>query len=315
MKRETLQSFLAVARLRSFRKSSDVLNTTQSNVSARIATLERDLGTQLFHRSGGAVQLTTAGRDLIPFARAVLESMEALETAAGAPQLERGTLRLALSESMVAVLLPRFMRAFFDRFPGANVEITVDSSANQRAKLLDRVVDVAFLMGPVSQYEVSNLPLLKLPLVWAAHRDHPLARLPHVPMDALVRFPIISYAQDSRPYTELKSALVAAGVPRPRLFSSNALNANLAMTLEQLGVATLPDVFARPHLDAGTLVALDCEIPLSALEFTASYLADGASPLAEAAAHMARAVAAGLRQSKISISDHQTNEFDAITER
>ncbi len=301
MKRANIQSFLAVARLRSFRKSTEFLNTTQSNVSARIAALERDLDTQLFHRKGGAVQLTAAGRALIPYAEAVIQSMEALETAAGTPRLEAGTLRLALSETLVVVLLPQFMRAFSQRFPNANIEITVDSTTNQRLQLLDRAVDIAFLMGPVSEYEVSNLPLIKLPLTWAAHPEHPVAQHQRIATADLGRYPIMSYAKNSRPYTELRSALVSAGIERPRLFASNVLSANLAMTLGRMGIATLPEVFVRPHVSAGKLKVLDCDIALSALEFTASYLTDGSPGLAEEAAKIARAIALGIDSGEFEI--------------
>lgn len=294
MKRAHLQTFLAVARLQSFRKSSAFLNTTQSNVSARIAALEHDLGAKLFHRDGVSVQLTATGRDLIPYAQNVIRSLEELEAAAGAVRFEAGTLRLALSETLVGVLLPSFMQRFSERFPLATVEITVESTANQRQQLLDRVVDVAFLMGPVSEHQVSNVPLLRLPLVWAMHPDHPVASAERIGVSDLKRHPIMSYTRNSRPYTELRSALIAAGVERPRLFESNVLSATLAMTQALLGVATLPALVAKPHVVAGQLKILPCDVPLTDLKFTASYLTEGGMGLAEEAAQLAQAIAAEL---------------------
>ncbi|MDJ0686781.1 MAG: LysR family transcriptional regulator [Alphaproteobacteria bacterium] len=321
MKRANIQTFLAVARLRSFRQSSDFLNTTQSNVSARIAALERDLGVMLFHRTPGSVQLTAAGRDLIPLAQDAIRSMEAFEAAAGAPRLESGTLRLALSETMVAVLLPEFMRAFSDRFPRAGVEITVESTTVQRQQLLDRTVDVAFLMGPVSEYLVSNVPLATLPLLWVVHPDHPIATRGRITLDDLKRHPIMTYARNSRPYAELSSALLAAGVERPRLFASNALHANLAMTRELMGIGTMPAVFADPFIACGDLRAVACDLALSDLEFTASYLTEGGTGLAEEASNLARDIALNLLEgeeatptrSKKTIENKKNNGLDTIT--
>src|SRR5271166_5381517 len=62
-----LRVFETVARLGGMNRAATVLNTVQSNVTARIRLLEQELGTALFERHSRGVMLTAAGRRLLPY--------------------------------------------------------------------------------------------------------------------------------------------------------------------------------------------------------------------------------------------------------
>lgn len=294
MKRITYETFLAVARLRHFRKAAEHLNTTQSNVSSRIASLEFDIGGKLFQRQSQAITLTPLGRELVPLAEDVLARMDSFMRAAGTNPDHEGTLRLTLSETVANLLLPEFMAKFAMSFPKASVDITVDSTTIQRQHLLDRTADLALLMGPISEYEVSNLPLIDLPMLWAVAPDHPAVEGGKLTLAHLSKDPILTFARNSRPCSELRESLQSVGIRRPQFFSSNALSATIGMTKAGLGISTLPEVFARPFLEAGEIVQVESPIDLNDLRFTASYINDSTNALAKAAARIAVDVAADL---------------------
>lgn len=65
-----LQHFIAVAEERSFTRAAERLNLVQSGVSASIRALEKDLGAALFERTTQRVELTAAGKTLLPQASA-----------------------------------------------------------------------------------------------------------------------------------------------------------------------------------------------------------------------------------------------------
>lgn len=287
MKRSSLETFLAVARLRHFRKAAEHLNTTQSTVSARIADLEAYLGIQLFKRDTMGVSLTGIGRELISRAEAVLASMDQFVSTAGRDPDREGTLRLALSETLAVTLLPPFIELFAQSYPKVTIDLTVDSTANQRRLLLDRAVDLALLLGPISDPGVTNKVLLSLPMVWAVGPSHPAAGRGRISVSELNDGPIITYVRASRPYMELQAALKAAGYPRPRLISSNSLGATLGMTRAGMAIGTFPEVFARPYLRAGDIVRVEVDIPLQRQIYTISYLEDTASRLIENAIELA----------------------------
>ncbi len=59
-----------------------------------------------------------------------------------------------------------FLKAFSEHYPRVNVDLTVDISLNLRAALLERRLDLAFLMGPVSEFSVENIALPPFDLHW-----------------------------------------------------------------------------------------------------------------------------------------------------
>ena len=73
-----LEAFVWVADLGSFRKAADRLNTTQPNISSRIATLETLLGQTTMERDAGSVRLTSKGTQLLIHARKVLRAVDDL---------------------------------------------------------------------------------------------------------------------------------------------------------------------------------------------------------------------------------------------
>jgi DNA-binding transcriptional LysR family regulator len=70
----TAETFLAVLELGSFSNAAKALNVTQSTVSARIRTLEDQLGRRLLTRSKAGVAPTRAGHHFRPYAEQVVEA-------------------------------------------------------------------------------------------------------------------------------------------------------------------------------------------------------------------------------------------------
>lgn len=76
MHSSNLQAFIAVATTASFSRAAEQLHLTQPAVSKRVASLEADLHCRLFDRIGHNIQLTEAGRALLPRAQHILAELE-----------------------------------------------------------------------------------------------------------------------------------------------------------------------------------------------------------------------------------------------
>ena len=63
MEFRNLQTFLCVANLQSFSKAAKKLGYSQSNISFQIQQLEKELGVQLFDRSGKRIKITEPGQE------------------------------------------------------------------------------------------------------------------------------------------------------------------------------------------------------------------------------------------------------------
>ncbi|MEP4196993.1 MAG: LysR family transcriptional regulator [Aliishimia sp.] len=280
---EQLRTFLWVARLGGFRKASDRLHLSQPAVSTRISNLETELEAKLFERGSGNLVLTKKGQQLLGYAEQLLFVEEEIKQRVANPAETEGLFRLGASETIAQAWLPSFIQAFSTQFPRVNVDLTVDISLNLRASILERRLDLAFLMGPISEYSVKNVTLPEFDLHW--YKSSELGDID------LSKVPIISYSSQTRPYRELTSELARRVGPKSRVFSSASLSASLKMISAGIAVGPYPRVLAAPHLEANEVVEFSPGFVPPPLEFTASYLAEPRSFLVENSAEIARDVA------------------------
>ncbi len=287
-----LETFVWVATLGNFGKAAERQCTTQPAISSRIAGLEAELGVKLFEREGGPgpIALTAKGKELLPYAEKILFMSEQLRKRADKEVLLSGILRLGVSETMVHTWLPDFLRSLHQEMPNLEVEMTVDVTSNLRGGLIERSLDLAFLMGPISAPAIANQNLCSFPLVWVAS---PMLKLPSrkVNLEELVQWPIITYARTTKPFAEISQKFRELDGLPARFFSSSSLAACHRLTLDGVGVSTLPYAMISAELESGRLVRVQSNWTPSELTFTASYPAGPSNLMAEMAANLAVKVA------------------------
>ena len=287
-----VETFFWVATLGSFRAASDKLNTTQPAVSQRIAALEADLGVRLFDRDARGVKLTAKGHELLSHAERMLQVRRDMFEAAREQNVMTGTVRIGVAETIVQTWLPTLIELIHAAYPALVLEIEVDTTHVLRSHLMARQIDLAFLMGPVLEARVENLPLCSYPLAWVASPMLDLGPEP-LTLDRLARLPIITYPSNSAPYRVVRDMLTRAGVAAPRMYGSASMSMVVRMTLDAIGSSVIAPVFLGKELARGELRILQVQAdPLPELSFTASCVQGPDSHAARLIAQMAQKVAA-----------------------
>lgn len=154
MELRQLRAFVALAETLNFSRAAKSLFISQSALSRQIASLEEDLGVQLFTRNSRFVELTAAGENFLKGAKELLDrqlklSMEvkfSVDTTQGAGQLCVGT-------DTRALMAPRFRKkatdiicSLRDVFPGIRISVQTDETRNLLSKLREGELDVVFLL-------------------------------------------------------------------------------------------------------------------------------------------------------------------------
>lgn len=264
-----LEAFVWVADLQSFRRAAERLNTTQPNISARIAGLEQALGTTLMTRDAGSVRLTGKGQDLLTHARRVLDATDALVVAADRKELIEGTLRLGVTEMIVHTWLRDYMRRLKDVYPRLTVELTVDFSVNLEKGLAERSLDLALQNEPFSRLATGQLEIGAYDLIWVASPDLGLGKRQTI--ETLAAQPILTHARDTRLYEEVAAHFGSRRDLAPRLVPSTNLAACQTMTIDGMGIAVLPVAMVDRDIAEGVLVQLDYDWTPEPLHFFARY--------------------------------------------
>lgn len=118
--------FLAVARTGSLRAAGELLNAMHGTVNRHISALETAYGVKLFRRSQAGLELTKAGRSLVP----VAEDAEKLFLGArrrlqGLDREEAGSVRFSLTGTMAYEIVAPILTRFFDECPEIDLDIRV----------------------------------------------------------------------------------------------------------------------------------------------------------------------------------------------
>lgn len=286
----SLEVFYWVAKLRSFRGAAERLNTTQPAVSQRIAALEAEFGLKLFDRVARSVSLTPKGRELLDYAERMLRLRADMMKAVATPSSLSGVMRLGVSETIVHTWLARFIERVNATYPGVILDIVVDVSPNLRDALVVHELDLAFLLGPVSQPNMTNFDLCRYPLAFIARAEADLGPEP-VPLARLTETPIITFPKTTRPYLALREMLSRNHLPPARIFSNSSLSTIVRMTEDGIGISAIPPIVIRRELEAGVLRVVRTEIELPELVFTASLPMTPDGLVAEPIAHLAIEIA------------------------
>lgn len=281
-----LEAFVRVADLGSFRRAAERLNTTQPNISTRIATLEARLGVSLMDRDAGSVRLTPMGEALLAHARKVLASVDGLLAAVHNDSLFEGTLRLGVTETIAHTWIGTYLMALQERFPNVVAELTVDVSAKLSDALFNRSLDLALQSGPFDRQVSGMVPLGDYPIAWAAS---PRLGLPErtLTLAEVTAHPLIAHARGTLPCEQLVAHLAEHRAGNARLVPTSNMAAGLQMTLEGLGVASVPDAMVRHMIADGRLVRVDYPWVPDPLSFAARYEAETTPSYVAEAARMA----------------------------
>jgi DNA-binding transcriptional LysR family regulator len=134
-----LNSFLAVARKRSFAAAARELGVSTSALSQSVRQLESRLGVALLTRTSRTVATTESGQRLLENAgHAVEQALEALKTVSAKPGEVTGRVRLSVPTVAVPLVLARLLPPFAQRHPKVEVEVYVENKfVNMVAEGLD----------------------------------------------------------------------------------------------------------------------------------------------------------------------------------
>lgn len=287
---KTLETFIWVASLRSFRRAAEKLNTTQPAVSTRIAQLERFLGQRLLERDRRMVAPTPKGQEFLAHAQRLIRLRGEMIEAVGDDSTVRGIVRLGVSESIVHTWLPALMKRLNEAYPNLELEIEVDVSPKLLDSLTARDLDLAFLVGPIGNPNLHSRPLCSFPLAFVACDKILIPRTP-MTLERIAGHPLITFSRNTQPHKALRELLAGKGL-RATIHASASLEAVVRMALDGIGIALIPPAIIEKKAEAREkLRRLNTRIRLPDLDYVMSWPAAPDNPAAQKVAQIALQVA------------------------
>ena len=245
--------FAAVADAGSFAGAAAALGVSPASVSKAVARLEAALGLALFHRTTRRVTLSTAGRDLLPEARAmVAAAAAAVEGAREGRGVLAGPVRLTAPMSFGIRALGGPLASFAAAHPDVTVDVML---SDDQCDIVAGGYDLALRIAEMPDSTLLSRTVAPVPLALVASPAYLAAHgTPRHPLD-LGLHRVIGYGHRGQivPLRFARAGETALATPGGPMFANNG-DIMVPMLLAGQGLAMLPEFIVADELADGRLV-------------------------------------------------------------
>ena len=252
-----LTAFVAVAHHQSFRAAADEMGVSRSSLSHAVRGLEQDLDVRLLHRTTRSVAPTDAGARLLSRLAPTLRDLDdILAAVSGGGEGPAGVLRINANEAAARWLLRHVAPGFLDRHPRVRLDLV---SEGRLVDIVAEGFDAGVRLREAVPQDMIAVPfggeVRFLAVAAPAYLSH--YGEPGAPEDLRHHRCIRQRLPSGKPYRwefARGSDKLAIDVPGVLTLDHNGLMVEAAM--EGLGIAFVPEPWARPALQDGRLFAV-----------------------------------------------------------
>jgi LysR family cys regulon transcriptional activator len=234
--------------------AAGALFTSQPGVSKQIRLLEEELGVALFERRGKRFTgLTPPGRQALALAQRVLDEAENLRRIGEEFGGEsRGSLTIATTHTQARYALPGVIGAFRERYPDVRLGLRQGNPTQIAEAVIAGEADIAIATEAIALYDqLVMLPCYQWNHCVVAPARHPLLKVEPLSLEAIARYPLITYDFAFTGRTRIQKAFEQRGLAPGVVLT--ALDADVIKTYVRLGlgVGIIAAMAFDPALDRG----------------------------------------------------------------
>jgi DNA-binding transcriptional LysR family regulator len=233
-----LRVFETVARLGGIGRAARELATVQSNVTARIRSLETELGKPLFLRHARGVSLTRAGEALLPYAVQVAKLLGDAKRALDDPA-PSGALIVGALETTAALRMSPVLIAYRRQFPEVDLSLRTGTTAALVNDVLAYKLEGAFVVGPVGHPELHEEAVFEEELVLISAPSRATLA------EALDCDSVLVFREGCMYRSRLEAFLARSPVRQRRVMEFGSLDGILGCVAADLGITVLPRAVAN----------------------------------------------------------------------
>lgn len=236
-------AFVKTVETGSFTRAAEKLNYAQSSVSKMIADLEKEWGILLLERDRNGVCLTSAGEQILSYARKVIRDFEELEGCVDQLNgVQRGIVRIGTFSSVAIHWLPNIFAEFQRDYPGIEYELLLGDYDEVEQWIEEGRVDCGFLRL-TKKIRLDTISLKRDEYKVVLPEEHPLAQRERIPVRELEGQPFLLLEHGGK--TEVSELLEESHVHPQIRFTTWEDFAIMSMVEKGLGIGILPDMILK----------------------------------------------------------------------
>lgn len=239
--------------------AANALYTSQPGVSKQVRLLEEELGVEIFERRGKQlVRITPAGEAIFKHAQRILADINNIRlTGEEYSNPQQGNLSIATTHTQARYMLPQTTRSFLQRYPDVRLHMHQGTPAQVAKMAATAAVDCCIATEGFELFEdLVTLPCYRWNRCIVVPLDHPLCNGGDLTLEAISRYPIVTYVSGYTGSSQIQKAFDESGLTPNFVFT--AADADVIKTYVRLGlgVGIVARMAFEPHIDTD-LKALD----------------------------------------------------------
>ncbi|WP_339296054.1 selenium metabolism-associated LysR family transcriptional regulator [Paenibacillus sp. FSL W7-1279] len=208
-----LHIFYTVAERGSFSAAAQALHMSQPAVTMQVQSLEEYFGTKLLIRSTKRMELSEAGRTLLPFARKSLELSQETDAAMAAFSNKlQGRLQLGASLTIGEYVLPRLLGPFGREYPDISIMLKVMNTTQILEEIAGHQLNFGLIEAPVEHPDMVLDSVMEDELKLIVPSGHPLAiRKAAIYLEDVLKYPFVLREKGSGTRKVMEDVLLMRG--------------------------------------------------------------------------------------------------------
>lgn len=256
---KNLKTFLVLCEIQNFTKTAKYLHYAQSNVTAQIQQLEKELNVQLFERLGKKVTLTSSGEELLPLAKKMLQLSKEIQIKFSNEECKHIT--IGASESMCIYKLPAIIKAFQLEHPSVELYLQVLDTPDFIPLLIDNTIDIAITLDtPINNPNIKVVSEIDEKIGLFTTPNHILSKKTKVSINDLAKQPLILTRKECCYRKMFEKDLVKASLTPKIALETSSLQIIKQATLSGLGICILPQLAVLKELENKELIKINYDI-------------------------------------------------------
>lgn len=253
-----LYYFEAVAECENYHLAAEKLFISQPSLSRAMASLEEELGVQLFEKEGRGIVLTKAGHLFLEYVQKITTLCHIATEKMKELSVDGGRIDIAYVFPLANQYMPHKVRKFLERSENKNVTFSIfqGSTTQIMEKMRSGQVDVGFCGYEPNNDEMEYFPIANQKMIIIVPKEHPLAAYDAASVTELTRYPVIGYERKCWLGKFTADLYRRLGVEPNIVFECPDENSIQALVQENFGIAIIPRV---DTLDEERVKALEIE--------------------------------------------------------
>ncbi|MBM9500775.1 LysR family transcriptional regulator [Leptospira sp. 201903071] len=235
----SLKIFREVAREESFTRAAENLHFVQSNVTARIQVLERELKTTLFQRSKKGATLTAKGKILYDYCERILALTEEAERAISESGIPEGPLEIGSGQTTAVVRLPSILSKYHNKFPKVQLFLRQGNSDELVRAVLEKKLDGAFVYEGFSHSQFLEIPAFSENLVIIAPNSMKRNEI----LSSWRQLSILTFKTGCVFRNRLDQWILEHSLPPGKRIEFESLDTILSCVISGMGISLLPESY------------------------------------------------------------------------